>query len=229
MCKYTIYSYECGDPAEDHVDTRDCAEFRRTGVHCDRDNPANRDRVKVRAKTRNGLCTRCLRKGQEKEEIAAMEREFERAKEESRLEARKREEEMQRAEQKAREESLAEFEKKKAALAAETAEVERLTKEKYDQERRQQEQKHLDFMLRKSAEEAELKRQRDEQEELQKALIESLSFGDYPIEYQDEVVSHSCYVWPYPQTWKPFSLQYAIYVLTTITTDHNRQERHWWR
>lgn len=178
MCQYTFFHYECGDAAEDHVDAKGCSEFKRTGVHCDRDNPANKDRVKILRNTRNGDCGKCRQISQNAAEIAAMERELEKAKEQSRLEAKQREEQMRRAEEKMRKESLADYERKKAALAAETAELERMSKELYDQKMRQEEQRQLALTLKKSADEA-LSRQKEE-EELQRALKESMRITHSP-------------------------------------------------
>lgn len=172
MCKFTFYHYECGDAAEDNVDARNCSEFLRTGVHCDRDNPANKDRIKICRNTRNGICGKCRQASQEAAEIAAMEREIEKAKELSRLEAKQLEEQLRRAESMMRKGSLAEYEKKKAALAAETARIERMTKEKYVEEMRKKEEEQLAASLKKSAEEA-LNRQKED-EEFERALLESM-------------------------------------------------------
>lgn len=117
-----------------------------------------------------------------------MEREIAKAKEQSRLENKQREEQMRRAEEMMRRESLADYEKKKAALAAETARVERMTKEKYDQDTRQREQEQLALMLKKSAEEA-LSRQKEEEEELQKALMESMRLTQSPKVYHNQAIT----------------------------------------
>lgn len=60
MCKYTIHTLECGHAAEGNVDTRSCPAFDRTGVHYDRDNPANKDHMKIKTQSRNGICDACL-------------------------------------------------------------------------------------------------------------------------------------------------------------------------
>jgi hypothetical protein len=150
MCKYTIYNLECGHPGEDHVSGKDCPYFKETGVPCDRENPANRDRVSIKSEDRNGLCNKCRRQQREIEELEAMRRDEERAKQQSLVESKERE-----AAAKAHEERLYEESRK---------EFERL--------RREREQAELELMLQKSREEAEAEaaRLQKEQEDLARAL-----------------------------------------------------------
>ncbi|CAO2654277.1 Nn.00g110100.m01.CDS01 [Neocucurbitaria sp. VM-36] len=166
MCKYTIYSYECGHAAEDNVDSRNCSEYQRMGIHCDRDNPANRNRVQVMNKERNGICDKCLYK-------------------ESRAADGDEMNEMQRA----REESLAEAERREAEHEAQIKELERESAEEYEQKMRRQEEEDLEFMLKQSKLEAERAAHRQEMEMVEQAFRESLKVDPAGRNYNDEVVA----------------------------------------
>jgi enabled protein len=148
MCKYTIYNLECGHPGEDHVSGKDCPYFKETGVPCDRENPANRNRVNIKSEDRNGICNKCRRKQRELEELEAMGRDEERA----------------------RQQSLAESKEREAAAKAHEERLLKETREEYERKRRKQEQDDLEFMLQKSREQAEVARLQKEQEDLAKAL-----------------------------------------------------------
>ncbi|KAF1848439.1 uncharacterized protein K460DRAFT_279907 [Cucurbitaria berberidis CBS 394.84] len=189
MCKYTLYSYECGHPAEDHVDSGTCSEFQRTGVHCDRDNPANKERVKVKNKDRNGICEKCMRNGPDYDEIVTMEREMEQASELSLMEARAREEDMRRVEQRVLEESLAEAERMTVAHEARIKELERESAEEYARKVRQQEEEDFEFIMRKSRADAERAAHEQEMEMIQRAFLESLKTDPSLRNYKDEVIT----------------------------------------
>jgi hypothetical protein len=148
MCKYTIYNLDCGHPAEDHVDPRDCPHFNATLVECDRENPANRNRVSVKTEDRKGICNKCRRKQREIEELAAMRRD----------------------EDLARQQSLAEAKKAEEAARAHEDRLLKESRDEYEKLRREQEQKDYEFMLQKSREQAEADRLRKEQEDLAAAL-----------------------------------------------------------
>jgi enabled protein len=148
MCKFTIYNLDCGHPGEDHVSSKDCPYFKETGVPCDRENPANRNRVNIKSEDRNGLCSKCRRRQQEMEELDAMRRDEERAKQQSLAESQQRE-----AAAKAHEERLLEE-----------------SRDEYERLRREREQADFEFMLRKSSEDAEAARLQKEQEDLARAL-----------------------------------------------------------
>jgi enabled protein len=169
MCKYTIYNLECGHPAEDHVDTKDCPHFQKTGVPCDRENPANRGRVSIKSEDRSGLCKSCQRRQRDKAELDAMTRDEERAKQQSIAEAKERE-------------------------AAAKAHEERLYKEsaeEYERQRRKREQEDIEYMLQKSREEAAI-RERKERDDLARALEESCRLG--PADRNVKVDTKVCYL-----------------------------------
>jgi hypothetical protein len=148
MCKYTIYNLDCGHPAEDHVDPRDCPHFNATLVECDRENPANRNRVSVKTEDRKGICNKCRRKQREIEELEAMSRDEKRAKEQSQAEAKQRENDAAAHEERLLKES----------------------REEWERLQRKKEQEDLEFMLQKSREQAEADRVQKEQEDLAAAL-----------------------------------------------------------
>jgi len=154
MCKYTIYNLECGHPAEDHVESKDCPHFQRTQVACDRDNPANRDRVSIKSEDRKGMCNKCLRRQREKTELDAMLRDEERA----------------------RQQSLAEAKEKEAAMKAHEDRMLKESKEEYERQRRKREQEDIEYMLQKSREEAAIREQK-ERDDLARALEESCRLG----------------------------------------------------
>jgi len=169
MCKYTIYTLECGHAAEDHVDTKDCSHFQRTGVPCDRENLANRGRVSIKSEDRSGLCNKCQRRQREKSELDAMTRDEERAKKESLAEAKEREE-------------------------AAKAHDDRLLKDSlddYERQRREREQEDLEFMLEQSREEAAAQ-ERKERDDLVRALEESCRLG--PADRNVRVDEKVCYL-----------------------------------
>jgi enabled protein len=155
MCKYTIYNLECGHPAEDHVDTKDCPHFQKTGVPCDRENPANRGRVSIKSEDRAGLCIKCIRRQREKAELDAMTRDEERAKQQSLAEAKEREE----------------------AAKAHEARMYKESAEEYERLRRKREQEDIEYMLQKSREEAAAVREQKERDDLARALAESCRLG----------------------------------------------------
>ncbi|KAI8938913.1 hypothetical protein NX059_004770 [Plenodomus lindquistii] len=189
MCKYTVYNYDCGHKAEDHVDSSLCSEFQRTGVHCDRDNPANRGRVKIKTKGRNGICGPCLRPRRETAEAFA-ENDLNKVREIIMAEAKAHEEHMQRAEQRAREESLAQAAERERAQDARIAELERQSAEEFARKLQEQEDADFEYMLRQSREEAEQAARQQEMEEmeaLQRAFRESLELNQPQREYQDKV------------------------------------------
>jgi enabled protein len=148
MCKFTIYNLECGHPAEDHVEIGSCPHFEKTGVPCDRENPANRNRVTVKSEDRDGLCSKCRRRQQEVSETEAMSQEEEKAKQQSFAEAMERE-----ARAKEHEERLL-----------------KKSREEFARLQREREQADIEYMLQKSREEAEAARELKEQEELARAL-----------------------------------------------------------
>jgi hypothetical protein len=151
MCKYTIYNSECGHPAEDHVSGKECPHFKETGVPCDRENPANRDRVSIKSEDRNGICNKCRRRQREIEELEAMRRDEERAKQQSLVESKERE----------------------AAAKAHEERLYKESREEHERLQREKEQAEVEFMLQKSREEAEAARLQKEQEDLSRAMKES--------------------------------------------------------
>ena len=187
MCNYTIYSFDCGHPAEDHVESKGCTEFERTGIHCDRENPANRGRIKVKSQNRTGTCGICRRIGRESDEIAAMQREMQRARELSLAEAKAQERKMRKAEQRAREESLAEAEARRLAHEARMKELERESVELYERQMREKEATEMAFMLQKSMEEEE-ERRRQEEERMHEAMVESLKLTASAQIHQDKQI-----------------------------------------
>jgi enabled protein len=150
MCKFTIYNLECGHPGEDHVSGKDCPHFKETGVPCDRENPANRNRVNLNSEDRDGICNKCRRRQREMEQLDAMRRDEERAKQQS----------------------LAESQEREAAAKAHEERLYKESRDEYERLRREREQADLEFMLQKSREEAEAARLQNEkeQEDLAKAL-----------------------------------------------------------
>ncbi|CBY02011.1 hypothetical protein IAQ61_006600 [Plenodomus lingam] len=187
MCKYTIHNYECGHKAEDHVDSSQCPEFRRTGVHCDRDNPANKKqkRVKIKTKGRNGVCEPCLRPHREAAETTALKLDLAKARRISLIEAKAHEEYMQRAEQRACEESLAQAVEHEKAQDARIAELERQSTEEYARKLQEQKDADYEFMLRKSREEADHAAQQQEIEAMQRAFQESMQLNRLQRDNQD--------------------------------------------
>jgi enabled protein len=155
MCRFTIYNFECGHAAEDHAETGSCPHFEKTGLSCDRENLANRNRVTVKSEDWDGLCNKCRRRQQELSEMEAMSREEERAKQQSLAEAMEREAKAKEHEERLLEESREEF----ARL------------------QREREQADIEYMLQKSREEAEAARELREQEELARALKASCVLG----------------------------------------------------
>ncbi|KAF1832311.1 hypothetical protein BDW02DRAFT_468877, partial [Decorospora gaudefroyi] len=151
MCKYTIYTSECGHPDEDHVDTQNCPYFQKTQVPCDRDNPHIKDRVKIRTKDRNGICNRCLRDARMREE-AAMRREREKMEEQN--------------------QSIAEHKRKMAEMEAREQEIKRQTKEDHDRQVRGREEADRQFKLNKALEEQALRAQQ-KADDMERALRES--------------------------------------------------------
>lgn len=191
MCKYTIYNLDCGHPAEDHVDPRDCPHFKATGVECDRENTANRKRVSIKTEDRNGICNKCLRKQREIDELKAMRRDEERAKEQSLAESREKEEAARAHEERLVKESREEFERLQ----------------------REQEQADYEFMLQKSREQAEADRLLKEQEDLAAALKAScvVDVSDRNVTV-DRKVSHGQYVY--------FACQLTLADSSTFPTCH---------
>jgi enabled protein len=152
MCKYTIFNLECGHPAEDHVESRDCPHYQRNGFPCDRENPANRDRVTVRSEGRKGLCRICQRKEQEKAELDAMQRETKKAREVSLAEAHEREQAAKEHEERIIRESTKEYER--LLREREKADMEAALRASQDahEKRRQQEARDLENALKASRE-----------------------------------------------------------------------------
>ncbi|KAF2853805.1 hypothetical protein T440DRAFT_487109 [Plenodomus tracheiphilus IPT5] len=187
MCKYTVYNYECGHRAGDHVDSSQCMDFQRTGVHCDRDNPANKDRVKVKTKSRNGVCDTCLRPRRIAAENITLDYDLKTARDISMAEAKAHEEHMQRAEQRAREESLAQATELQKAQDARIAELERWSAEEYASKLQEQEDADFEFMIKQSREEAEHAAHEREMEAMQRAFQESIQLNQPTREYQDKV------------------------------------------
>jgi hypothetical protein len=148
MCKFTINNLECGHPGEDHVSGKDCPYFKETGVPCDRENLANRNRVNIKSEERHGICNKCRRRQREMEELDTMRRDEERAKQRS----------------------LAESQEREAAAKAHEERLYKESRDEYERLRREREQAELEFMLQKSREEAEAARLQKEQEDLAKAL-----------------------------------------------------------
>lgn len=191
MCNYTIHNFECGHKAEDHVDSSSCPEFQRTGVHCDRDNSSNRHRVTVRSEDRPGVCNACPSGGVESSEIDTMEHEIQRAQELSLAEAKAHEEEMRPYEERAREESMAAAKKSRIAHEARIKELEKESIETYKREMQKRELEDLEYIIRKSREEAEQAAYQAEMDMMQRAFKESLNVDPSIRNYQDEVVSQS--------------------------------------
>jgi hypothetical protein len=164
MCKCTIYNLECGHPVEDHVATGDCAHYEKTGVPCDRENPANRDRVSVRSEDRDGLCNKCRRLRRDMSELEAMNLE----------------------EEPAKQQSLAEADGEKAAFKEHEEKLYKDAREEFTRLQQEREQADTNYMLQKSREEAEALR---EQDELVRALKTSfvLSPADRNITYDEKV------------------------------------------
>lgn len=154
MCKYTYVHLDCGHRVDDVADTRDCPYFEEHGcIPCDPDNPANRGRVSIKTEDRPGICNTCRKRQQENQEIEAMRRDEERAKEESLAESKQREEAAKVHEEQLMKESRDEFEKQRR--------------------QREQEEEEMDYMLQKSREEAEAVKLQQEQDDLAKALAAS--------------------------------------------------------
>jgi hypothetical protein len=166
MCRYTIYNLECGHPAEDRVDTGDCPHFQRTGVPCNRENPANRGRVSIKSEDRSGLCAKCRLRQREMAELEAMKRDEERANKQSLAEAKER-------------------------VAALKKHEDRLFKEAADKMARleqEREEQQIAEALKKSQEEEEAARLQKEQCDLASALKASCLLGptDTPTETKRE-------------------------------------------
>ncbi|KAJ4375145.1 hypothetical protein N0V83_002229 [Neocucurbitaria cava] len=190
MCKYTIYSYDCGHPAEDNVDSQNCSEFQHTGVHCDRDNPANKARIKIKHKNRNGICEQCLYQAgrSSKADADARQSDIEKVRELSLAETRAQEEEVQqRAEQKAREASRAEADRREAEHEAQIKEIERQSAMEFERQMRQREEDDFAFMMRQSREEADRLAHQREMEMVERAFRESLKVDPSIRNYNDEV------------------------------------------
>lgn len=153
MCKYTIYNLECGHAAEDHVDTKDCPQFQRTGVPCDRESPANRGRVSIKSEDRSGLCSACQRQRDKAESDA-----------------------LSRDEKLAREQSLAEAQERERAAKEQEERLYKESAEEYERQRRKREQEDIEYMLQKSREEAAVLEQK-ERDDLARALEESIRLG----------------------------------------------------
>jgi hypothetical protein len=172
MCKYTIYNLDCGHAAEDHVDPKDCPYFEKTEVPCDRDNPANRNRVSIRSEDRDGLCNKCRRRQHEIDELKAMARDDERARQQRR----------------------AEEEEKAKALKAHEDKVEEEPAKEFRRLQRKQEQKDIEYMLQKSREEADAvslaKEQEDRAEALKASLVVEPSARNVTVE--KKVSSQTC-------------------------------------
>ncbi|KAH3944039.1 hypothetical protein HBH53_162670 [Parastagonospora nodorum] len=154
MCKYTIYTLDCGHAAEDHVDSKDCPYFQKTDVACDRDNPGNRNRVSIKSEDRNGLCNNCRRRQREIDELKAISRDQEREKQQK----------------------LAEAEEARKASKAHEERFLKDAAEEYARIQREQEQKDIELALqqsREAAKAAEAARLKQEQEDLARALRES--------------------------------------------------------
>lgn len=153
MCKYTIFHLECGHKGEDRADTRDCSHYKATGVPCDRENPTIRNRVSVVSQDRKGLCNNCTRRQRERDELAAMQRDLDRIREQNLAEAKER----QRAHE--------EHERK----------MERQSRAEWDRMQREREQRDLDAALKASeaAKAEEKRRQQKELDDLEKAMRES--------------------------------------------------------
>ncbi|ENI04441.1 hypothetical protein COCC4DRAFT_51182 [Bipolaris maydis ATCC 48331] len=202
--EFTIATLECGHPQEDHVDTYGCPYFQRSNLHCDRDNPNNKDRFTIKTWDREGICNRCLSVARKREE-EAIEREQKKYDEQRRREAKEREEELRRgerevlerghrqeeerlAEKKRREEALRAQERQKWASEERTREVERKSKEEYERQIQLQMDKDMEYMMAKSREEAE-RREREEEEEIQRALAESARLIRSERSYQEDQMS----------------------------------------
>ncbi|KAF5852527.1 hypothetical protein GGP41_007946 [Bipolaris sorokiniana] len=201
MCRFTIATLECGHPQEDHVDTYGCPYFQRSNLHCDRDNPNNKDRFTIKTWDREGICNRCLSVARKREE-EAIEREQKKYDEQRRREAKEREEELRRGERevlerghrqeeerltekKRREEAQRAHERQKWASEERTREVERKSKEEYERQIQLQMDKDMEYMMAKSREEAE-RREREEEEEIQRALAESARLIRSERSYQED-------------------------------------------
>ncbi|EMD66514.1 hypothetical protein COCSADRAFT_188831 [Bipolaris sorokiniana ND90Pr] len=204
MCRFTIATLECGHPQEDHVDTYGCPYFQRSNLHCDRDNPNNKDRFTIKTWDREGICNRCLSVARKREE-EAIEREQKKYDEQRRREAKEREEELRRGERevlerghrqeeerltekKRREEAQRAHERQKWASEERTREVERKSKEEYERQIQLQMDKDMEYMMAKSREEAE-RREREEEEEIQRALAESARLIRSERSYQEDQMS----------------------------------------
>lgn len=59
MCHYTVKFFECDHKTDDNV--KGCHLWKKTGTHCDIDNPAVRKRedCSIRSENTRGLCPRC--------------------------------------------------------------------------------------------------------------------------------------------------------------------------
>lgn len=183
MCKYTIYTAECGHPDEDHVDSKDCFYFQKTQVHCDRDNPALRDRVVIKTRDREGICNGCFRIAQEKEE-AAMRRDALKYQEQQRREAEEAEKQHNRAQQELRDKKWKEDEARR--------EREKQEKKRREEERLRRERKAAKKQedMDKAQQDAWEKEQADrisETERLSKAGLERLAKEQEESDYRAKV------------------------------------------
>lgn len=59
MCHYVIKFFECDHKTDDNV--KGCSSWKKTGTHCDIDNPAvkKREDCSIRSENVTGLCPRC--------------------------------------------------------------------------------------------------------------------------------------------------------------------------
>ena len=134
------------------MESRDCPYYQRNGFPCDRENPANRDRVTVRSEARSGLCRICRRKEQDKAELDAIQRDKNKARALDRAEALERERAAQEHEKRIFEESSKDYERLLAER--EKADIEAALRASADahEKRRQQEAKDLEVALKASRE-----------------------------------------------------------------------------
>jgi hypothetical protein len=119
MCHYTIKFFECDHKTDDNV--KGCTDWKKTGTHCDIDNPSVRKRedCSIRSEKVVGLCPRCL----SKERVRLLREEEEQR---ERIEREREEELLRRDLEKAR---LADQEEQRRNAAAHEAHLQRIRDE----------------------------------------------------------------------------------------------------
>ncbi|KAH7410319.1 hypothetical protein DE146DRAFT_752026 [Phaeosphaeria sp. MPI-PUGE-AT-0046c] len=171
MCKYTYVHLECGHRVDDAADAQDCPYFEEHGrTPCDPDSAAIRGRVSIKTEDRPSICNTCRRRQQEIEEMEAMCRDEERAKQGSLADSMQREETAKVHEEKLLKESREDYERKRR--------------------QREQEDEDMEYMLQKSREEAEAVKLQQEQDDLALALEASCMIPPDTTKTTKEVKHH---------------------------------------